>query len=400
MTALAQRLADHPLWLRVLELAETWTREDAITALGFAAGTSTQQVGPIFRGRRSLAESLDDPCSLSSDTLFLVASITKPVLAMGLMKLVERGDLLLGTKVSEVIPEFGRSGTYGITLHHLLTHSSGLPDMLPDNRELRERQAKLEQFVEGTCRVDLSFPTGRASAYSSMGFALLGAVIERTTGLTAREFLHQEFFEPLGMVNTSLGAPSEWFAGEQPVADRIAEIRIPERFDMGEDWNWNSRYWRSLGAPWGGLITSPGDLAVFARMMLSRGRHGSQHILSPATVRLATINQLESLKDIPEVTRRCRAWGLGWRLHWPAHSANFGDLLSPVSYGHWGATGTVLWMDPESDLWAVILTTEPQEPQGDAAGKIVKSLGSRIIRSGSRAAVTPDCLNMGWGLLY
>ena len=378
MTDLAQRLADHPLWLRAIELTERWTREDSITALGFAAGTSTQQVGPVFYGRRSLAESREDPGSLSEETLFLVASITKPILAMGLLKLVERGDLLLGTKLSEVIPEFGRSGTYGITLRHLLTHSSGLPDMLPQNRELREGHATLKDFVEGACQVEQSFPTGRESAYSSMGFALLGEVIERTTGLTAQKFLQQEMFEPLGMHDTSLGAPPGWFDGEQPFSNRIAEIRIPARFEMGEDWNWNSRYWRSLGAPWAGLITSPGDLATFARMMLSGGSHGTQQILSPATVRLATTNQLDSLKEIPEVTRRCRAWGLGWRLHWPAHSANFGDLLSPLSYGHWGATGTVLWMDPASDLWAVILTTEPQEPQGARLARLSNLIAAAL----------------------
>lgn len=378
MSELADRLNRHPLWRRALDVADAWARDDEITSLAFTAGTSSAQAGPVFRGRRSLVSPSDEPASLPEDTLFLVASITKPILAMGIMKLVERGELLLGTKVSEIIPGFGRSGTYGITLHHLLTHSSGLPDMLPENRELRQQQAPLEAFVDGTCRVELSFPTGRQSSYSSMGFALLGAVIERTTGMSPRAFLQREFFEPLGMSDTSLGAPEEWFEGESPVVDRIAEIRIPERFEMDDDWNWNSRYWRSLGAPWGGLITSPGDLAVFARMMLSGGSHGTQHILSPATVRIATINQLDAMKDIPEVTRRCRAWGLGWRLHWPAHSANFGDLLSPASYGHWGATGTVLWVDPQSHLWAVILTTEPQEPQGTRLARLSNLLAAAL----------------------
>lgn len=378
MSELADRLERHPLWRRALDLADRWTREDRIPALAFAAGTSSVAGGPVFRGRRSPGSAADGPASLPADTLFLVASITKPIVAMGIMKLVERGDLLLGTKVCEIIPEFGRSGTYGITLHHLLTHSSGLPDMLPENRELREQHAPLEAFVNGTCRVELSFAAGRQTSYSSMGFALLGAVIERTTGVSPREFLEQEIFAPLGMSDTTLGAPPEWFEEEPPVVDRIAEIRVPEQFEMGEDWNWNSRYWRSLGAPWGGLITSPGDLSVFARMMLREGVHGTQHVLSPATVHIATINQLDAMKDVPEATRRCRAWGLGWRLHWPAHSANFGDLLSPSSYGHWGATGTVLWIDPKRDCWAVILTTEPQEPQGTRLARLSNLLAAAL----------------------
>ena len=57
------------------------------------------------------------------------------------------------------------------------------------------------------------------------------------------------------------------------------------------------------------------------------------------------------MPKIPEEERRCRPWGLGWRLNWPGHSANFGDLLGPRTYGHWGATGTLCWLDPDADAF-------------------------------------------------
>lgn len=370
MTDLATSLSQHPLWNRALQQCEEWTTNDRIPALSVMVGINDQSVGPFCFGRRRLETppvALDDS---SDETLFLVASITKPVLAMGILQLVERGELLLGTKVSEVIPEFGKAGTYGITVRHLLTHTSGLPDMLPNNRELRASHAPLSDFVKGTCRVDLSFPTGRDATYSSMGFTLLGEIIQRLTGQSAARYLKESLFEPLGMKETVLGAPEEWYVGDSPTIGRVAESRIPEEWDLDEDWNWNSRYWRTLGAPWGGMISSSSDLSRFARMMLGEGKLDETRVLSRQTIQSATSNQLEPLKDIPEPTRRCRSWGLGWRRHWPAHSANFGDLLGPNSYGHWGATGTVLWIDPDAGIWSVVLTTEPQEPRGTLLARL------------------------------
>ena len=76
-----------------------------------------------------------------------------------------------------------------------------------------------------------------------------------------------------------------------------------------------------------------------------------------------TTNQLMHLPDLPEVERRCQPWGLGWQLNWPRHSRTFGDLLSPSAYGHWGDTGTMLWLDPVSDVYCVALTNHPLEPR-------------------------------------
>jgi CubicO group peptidase (beta-lactamase class C family) len=85
------------------------------------------------------------------------------------------------------------------------------------------------------------------------------------------------------------------------------------------------------------------------------------------------------MPKIPEEERRCRPWGLGWRLNWPAHSANFGDLLGPKSFGHWGATGTLAWCDPESDSFAVLLTTQPQEPDGRFLARLSNAIGAAMI---------------------
>ena len=365
---------DPARWEAVLQMADRLCRQDHVPALAIAVGRAgTPSVVHLF-GRQQL-----NPASVAvrEDAIFLVASLTKPIVAMGVMLLVERGEMALGDRVSDFVPEFARHGKVGTTLRHLLTHTSGLPDMLPDNRELRAAHSPLSAFVAGACDSKADFNPGRGVQYQSMGFAMLGEIIERVSGRSCAEFLHAEFFDPLGMHDTALGAPDGWFEGAGSRVHRIAEIRVPDD-QQGTDWNWNSRYWRSLGAPWGGLLTTPRDLARFAQMMLGGGRFGSHQLLSPATVAAATRNQLEPMRDVPEADRRTRPWGFGWRLNWAAHSANFGDLLGPRTYGHWGATGTVLWIDPERDLYGIILSTQPQEPDGRYLSRLSNMIAAAV----------------------
>jgi CubicO group peptidase (beta-lactamase class C family) len=229
--------------------------------------------------------------------------------------------------------------------------------MLPNNRALREQQSPLSGFVSGTCGVSLDFPPGRAVQYQSMGFALLGQIISTLSGMPYGEFLRREFFEPLGMRDTALSPSADWLHDPARAA-RIAENRLPTE-QVGQAWSWNSDYWRMFGAPWGGLLTTVHDLGVFCRMMLHDGTLGNIRVLSPATVRAATSNQLECLHDVPEAERRTRPWGFGWRLNWLSHSTCFCDLLPADAYGHWGATGTLFWIDRRSETAAVLLSTQP-----------------------------------------
>jgi CubicO group peptidase (beta-lactamase class C family) len=115
-----------------------------------------------------------------------------------------------------------------------------------------------------------------------------------------------------------------------------------------------------LGAPWGGLLSTAGDLARLCQHLL-RIHAGEPGIISRPTLESMTANQLARLPNVPEPDRRCRPWGYGWRLNWPNDDDSFGNFLSPAAYGHWGATGTLLWIDPAIDAFAVVLTTQPLE---------------------------------------
>ncbi len=360
-------------WSSACELLASFCEDGTISSAALVAGRGSAIIQPQLFGKQSLNG--EEP--LRDDAMFLVASITKPIVASAALLLVERGLLTLSGKVTDYIPEFGKNGKNTVRIRHLLTHTSGLPDMLPDNVDLRIKHAPLSAFVEGTCDVALDFPAGFGVRYQSMGFAILGEIIQRASGVPCADFVRRELFEPLGMVDSWLGLPDDAFDGDSPAVDRVSEVLVSDEM-VGADWNWNGRYWQQLGAPWGGLITTTTDLARFCQMMLGQPANGVQ-VLSPATIRVATRNQLEMMADVPEVDRRTRPWGLGWRLNWPAHSANFGDFMGSRTYGHWGATGTVLWIDPDQNSFAVLLTTKPQEPHGTWLARVSNAVTASFL---------------------
>src|SRR5262249_36138159 len=140
-----------------------------------------------------------------ADSLFLVASLSKPVTVTAAMILVERGLIALDDRVVLFVPKFAANGKKDVHIRHLMTHTSGLPDMPPDNLQLRREQKPLAAFIDSTCRLPLLFEPGTKVNYQSMGTAMLGEVVHQVSGMTLPEFLAKEMFAPLGMTDSSLG---------------------------------------------------------------------------------------------------------------------------------------------------------------------------------------------------
>ncbi|REJ75819.1 MAG: class A beta-lactamase-related serine hydrolase [Planctomycetota bacterium] len=290
-----------------------------------------------------------DAEAIRRDGMFLMASISKPVTYMAALMLMERGLLNLSDPVARYIPDFAAHHKDETLVLHLFTHTSGMPDMLEDNEELRRAHAPLSRFIEGAINAVPLFWPGTQLSYQSMGTLIVAQLVQQISGLTIHEFLRREIFDPLEMHSTGLGSRGFDRA-------RLVRVQIPE-YQIGSDFGWNSTYWQELGAPWGGLFSAPDDFARLCQLWLNGGELGGVRLLSPETVRIASTNRLNDQPDLPEPIRRARPWGLGWRLNHRGTTGSWGDALGERVFGHTGATGTMCWIDPDRDGFCLLLTS-------------------------------------------
>src|SRR5262249_55270228 len=155
--------------------------KDRIPAAGWVVGRRGRMIEPRFVGRQRPTK---DTPALRRDALFLIASITKPVTVGAVMMLVERGLLTLEDRVAWFVPRFGANGKREVQVRHLMTHTSGLPDMLPNNEALRRAHRPFPAFIQEICNLKLLFPPGTRVSYQSMGTAMLAEIVHQVTGAT------------------------------------------------------------------------------------------------------------------------------------------------------------------------------------------------------------------------
>ncbi len=348
ITSVEELEIDPAQWQAANALLESWTEGEspAIPGAAMAIGRRGRMLEPQYFGRQSPLEATP----IRRDGVFLLASISKPLTYLAGLILVERGLLNLSDRVVRYFPEFAANGKRRVQVHHLFTHTSGLPDMLPNNQQLRVAHASMGRFVDAAIReTKLDFPPGENYQYQSMGTLVVAALVEKLSGQSLAEFLRSEVFEPLGMNSTSLGAGSI-------DSERIASVELAAGASE-TDCHWNSEYWRNFASPWGGVFSSPEDIGVICDCMLNYGRHDTRHLWSRPTIELATTNRLDDYPDLPESVRRTIPWGLGWQLNRLGSPDCFSDLLSRDAFGHTGATGTMVWMDRELDAFFILFTT-------------------------------------------
>ncbi len=334
---------------RAYDLLDTWTHgvEPVIPGGAILVGRHGKVVPPRFFGHQG-PEPGAEP--IRPDGMFLLASITKPITYLGAMILVQRGLLSLSDRVTHYLPEFAAHHKDETLVSHLFTHTSGVPDMLPDNAEMRRQHASLETFMQGAIRDTVPlFTAGTDFSYQSMGTLVVAKIIQELSGLRIDRFLKREIFDPLELKSIALGSK-----GLQ--RERLVRVQTPE-YQADSDFGWNSTYWQEFGAPWGGMFSSPEDFSVICQMLLNGGQYGDVRLLAPDTVRIMTTNRLNDYPNVPEPIRRTQPWGLGWQLNPVGTSKSWSDLLDRNVFGHTGATGTMAWIDRQRDGFCLLFTT-------------------------------------------
>jgi CubicO group peptidase (beta-lactamase class C family) len=278
----------------------------------------------------------------SGDAMFLLGSISKPINVAAVMTLFDRGKFRLHDRVKKFLPAFTGGGRDEVTIRHLLTHVSGLPDQLVDNNELRKRHAPLKELAAQAIRTRLDFAPGARYQYSSMGILLVARVAELISGTDILTLVDRVVFQPLGMKHSAQGLGR--FKLEEMVSCQM-EGAAPESGSgdpRAKEWDWNSLYWRKLGAPWGGTHSSAPDLARFLGELLgARGK-----VVKPETARLMIKNH-----NPKGFTPRGLGFGVGKGSGSPG--------CSERTFGHTGSTGTLCWADPASETICVVLTSLP-----------------------------------------
>lgn len=328
------------------------------------------------------------------DTIFDLASLTKVMATTtAAMLLVDEGRIGLDLPVAEYLPCFAGEGWEHVTVRHLLAHHAGLEAWAPLHLELSGREG-LRSWL---CRQRPVDRPGTVVRYSDLGFLILGEVLEVAAGEPLEAFLRRRLFEPLGFVWTGWN-PSE------ALRPRIAPTEFDsvwrKRLVHGEVHDENAA---ALGgvAPHAGLFGTAEELARFAQMMLWKGVYGGRRIVRKETVELFTRRD----GSVPDSSR-----ALGWDTKSPSGSSA-GSRFSSSSFGHTGFTGTSLWIDPERELFLILLSNRVHPTRENRKIQAVRArLADAVIEAlerGERADTDPPGVQTGldrlaagesWGL--
>lgn len=362
-----------------LQVAAQTAIETAVTR-GIEAGVFPGAVVVVGTGGRMLhAEgyghltwSAEAAVPHPDSTLFDLASLTKVVATTpAAMVLVEQGLLALDRAVQDYLPEFSGEGKERITVRHLLEHRTGLRAFLP----LNERASTAEEAEELVLTEPLRYePAGRV-VYSDLNAMLLGWVVEQVAGAPLDEFVAERVHRPAGMTETRFKPPRSLWGRIAPVGLWRGYVIAGRLHDQNAV---------RLGGVSGhaGLYSTGADMARYAQLLLNGGRTSSgAYVVHPETVR--------------EFTRRGTGnRALGWEMRDTTSRENTGTLFSSAAYGHGGFTGTSIWIDPQRDLFVIVLTNRVFAPRTRRSITRLKEIRAQVADAAValRASIcgTPD----------
>ena len=347
---------------------------DSIVETGIRAGIYPgavlvigRRAGVIHaRGFGHLTWSTRSPVPSPDSTLWDLASLTKVVgTTAAVMRLLEEQRIELDAPLVRYLPRFTGGGRDRVRIRQLLDHTSGLPSYLEFFRLTRTRDSAISLLY----RTPLRRPPGTAVEYSDLNFLLLGLVVENVSGEPLERFVTRTVLEPAGMTRSPYRpgvttarqtAPTGQWRGH-PICCRV-----------------NDQNAERMGGVAGhaGLFSTGVDLARFARLWLNHGSVDGRRVFQPATVRTFLT------PDSAAATRL-----LGWERPDPRYrdDSAYGHLLSQRAFGHTGWTGTLMWVDPDRDLFLVLLTNRSFGPR---MGHSIRAL--RAVRGALADAVVRE----------
>lgn len=284
----------------------------------------------------------------ASETLFDLASLTKVVATTtAIMILYDQGRIDLDAPVSRYLPAFSGEQRDQVTVTHLLTHHGGLPA----GRELWRIARTPSEARAAVMNTPLQCAPGRCYRYSDLGADLLGFIVEEVAGRPLDEFLEDKVFRRLGMNDTHFGVAPDEVGRTAPT-----EIAPPRGYPLrGEVHDENAH---ALGGVAGhaGLFSTAADLAVFAQMMLEGGAYNGTRIVADSTVARFT-------------RRTAGRRALGWDTC--DGGSGCGQYMGEQAFGHTGFTGTSLWIDPERQMFTVLLTNRVHAARARRPAKVI-----------------------------
>jgi len=317
-----------------------------------------------------------DAAAVSPRTVYDLASLTKVIATTPLAMLLHDRELLdLDSTVSRYVPEFSGEEKDRVTVRDLLAHCGGLLWWTELYKQFEgQPPAKAKRgYIQAICDLPLDYPPRAKTVYSDLGFLLLGEVLERISGTALDVLAATELFAPLGMDETFYRPPAE-------LLPRIAPTEYDDwrqRLVHGDVHDENA-YGLAGVAPHAGLFSTARSLIPFAKLILNEGVHDGQRLISAEAVRLFAARA----NLVPGSSR-----ALGWDT--PCEGSSAGRLLSPSAFGHTGFTGTSLWIDPELDCFALLLTNRVHPTRENSLiGELRPALHDAVVRSFAGSSTT------------
>ncbi|MFI5310528.1 MAG: serine hydrolase [Gemmatimonadales bacterium] len=307
------------------------------------------------KGFGHLGWTASSPAVAPDRTIYDLASLTKVIgTTTAAMILYDEGKLDLEAKVTHFLPEFTGGLKDQVTVRQLLMHRGGLPA----GRELWRHAHTPDEAKHIIFAVPLEYRPGTGQVYSDLGADLLGMVIETIAGEGLDKLLQRRVFGPLGMTDTQ-------FRPADSLAYRIAptEVSPPRGYPLRGEVHDENAYVLGGVAGHAGLFGTASDLAVFAQMMLNGGIYQGVRIVSDSTVRLFT-------------TRAAGTRALGWEVAEGQHGA--GSFLGERAYGHTGFTGTSMWIDPDREMFVILLTNRVHAARARRPSKVIADVRSDL----------------------